>query len=502
MSKTAPQPRSVSRLELAVVFAAGAFVCLVVGLMARAAGRADAEAVAALSHALDVVRKDPRFNLALIGFARPPLPALLYLPFCAFGPALPASGLPCPILGAICLGLGAVLLNGIAADAGMRRRWRWMLCLLFMVHPVALSLGALGGPGAILLPVLLGAAGALMRWSREESFRDLLTASLLLTAAVLTRYDAIWAALTAGVYIIWRTRREGWARTEGTLIAYALPLLYCAAVWVGASWAIMGSPWHFWRAQYSGEPVRVGFDDLASTLFALSLAAFPFTLGLLWEQLSRRHRDVALNGRPAAWLVVGTGAGSLLTPVRDTVSGPWELFLVAVVLILVVGFALTAITACNWVVGRRPLVTSLMLAAFGLIVVMYQPEVGGVSLPRTFLGAPRGKVAFSTDVSAERDAGCALAGALSGARKAYILGGPGYAVSLFCGQPSRVLLRDAGDLATLPLEAGDVLAVHESVKTDAMRALLERKCLRAVPADGLDGTWRLRRVESALKPSR
>jgi hypothetical protein len=164
MPESASQPRTVSRLEQAVVFTVGALVCLCVGLMAHAAGRADAEALAALSHALDVVRKDPRFNLALIGFARPPLPALLYLPFCAFGPALPASGLPCPILGAICLGLGAALLNGIGANAGMRRRWRWLLCLLFVAHPVALSLGALGGPGAILIPVLLGAAGALMRW--------------------------------------------------------------------------------------------------------------------------------------------------------------------------------------------------------------------------------------------------------------------------------------------------------------------------------------------------
>jgi hypothetical protein len=270
---------------------------------------------------------------------------------------------------------------------------------------------------------------------------------------------------------------------------------------VGASWAIMGSPWHFWHAQYGGQRLPVPFDDLANTLFSMSFLAFPLALGLLWEQLSRRNRDAALNGRPAAWLMVGAAAGALVMPVRESVGGPWELFLVAAVLIMVVGFALTAVTACNWTAGRRPLATSLMLAIFGTVVMVWQPEVGGMSLPDTLLGAPRGKVAFSTDVTAERAAGRALAGTLSGARKAYILGGPGYAVSLFCGQPSRVFLHDAADVAALPLEAGDVLALHDSVEADALGPLLGRKCLRAMPAGDAGGAWRLRRVESALKPS-
>lgn len=188
-------------------------------------------------------------------------------------------------------------------------------------------------------------------------------------------------------------------------------------------------------------------------------------------------------------------------PVRESTGGPWELFLVAVVLILVVGFALTAVSGCNWAAGRRPLITSLMLGVYGLAVVVWQPEVAAVSLPQTLLGVPRGKVAFSADVAAERTAGRELAAVLPGAGKAYILGGPGYAVSLFCGQPSRIFLRDASELATLPLEAGDVLAVHRSVKPDALRPLLARKCLRAVPAGDAGGLWRLRRVESSLRPS-
>jgi len=187
-------------------------------------------------------------------------------------------------------------------------------------------------------------------------------------------------------------------------------------------------------------------------------------------------------------------------PVRDTAGGPWDLFLVAIVLFMVVGFALTAVTALAWAAGRRPLVTSLMLAVFGVLVVVYQPEVGGVSLRETLRGVAHGKVAFSTDVSAERRAGRVLARVLPNQGKAYVVGGPGYAVSLFCGQPARIVLGDRADISTLPLEPGDVLVVHESIRADALRPLLERKCLRAVPEGGLEGTWRLRRIESALKP--
>jgi hypothetical protein len=289
MKETSAQENGgrVSRLEGTAVFLAGAAVCLVAGLAALRSGRADLNALAALSHALDVVHKEPRLNLALIGFVDPPLPALLYLPFCGFAPALAASGLACPLLGAVLLGLCAVALNGLGAQAGLPGPIRWALVAVLVLHPVILSLAALGSPGILLAFSVLAGGRALMRWSRDEGFRDLLTCSLFLTAAVLTRYEALTLALTAVAYVGWRTLRagEGWARTEGTLIALLLPLLYCGAVWVGANWAILGDPWNFWHALSAAPTTPVAGTDWATSLLWVALLCFPPVFGVLYHEL-------------------------------------------------------------------------------------------------------------------------------------------------------------------------------------------------------------------------
>ena len=463
----------VARVEGWLVFLASAAVCLVAGLAALREGRADWDALAALSHALDVVHKEPRFNLALIGFVAPPLPALSYLPFCGLTPNVATSGLACPLLGCVMLGLSAAMLNALGAEAGLPRYLRWPLVAVFVLHPLVLSLGALGGPGSILTFTILGSAWALVRWSRDESFRDLLTCSLFLTAAVLTRYEAVWLAITAAAFVTWRTHRkgEGWSRTEGTLIAFALPLGYSAAVWIGSNWAILGDPWHFWRATIGSAPeAAISAADWGASILWVALICCPLLFGLMYHEIRGvgPAREGRRPGRAAAWLVLGTALGAGLSPTLHFALGDthWQRLLTLGVAATAIGYALLALVVGQYLShadkgARRPIAGSLLLAAVGIALVAWLQDIGGVGLPATPRAALRGNAAFADFVAPERDAATIIEKWLAPGGKVYVVGpGPGFAISLFSGHPAQFVVQEAPTIANLPLEVGDLLAVR------------------------------------------
>ncbi len=480
-----------ARAETWVVFVAAAGLCLVAGAAALRAGRADWDALAALSHALDIVRREPRFNLALIGFVAPPLLTVLYLPFAALTPGLAISGWACPVLGSVATGLTAWLLNALGARAGLPRLPRWLLVAAFVLHPLILSEGALGGRGSVLAFFVLGATWALVRWSRAEGFRDLLTCSLFLALAVLTRYEAAWLVATAMAYVTWRTHRksEGIARTEGTLIAFLLPVAYGALVWIGANWAIMGDPWYFWRATVgAGTRMDLTGPDWLSSILWVALICCPALFGLVYHEL----RGVASGplgrraGRAAAWLAMGVMIGAALTPHCHLALGAthWLRLLTLGVTATTVGYALLAIVGGQYlgVSGKgacRPVAGSVLLVGLGLALAAWLHAMGGVAIPATPTGALRGAVAFAGDVAPERAVAALIAGRLPANRKAYLVGGPGFAVSLFAGRPAQTRVLPQADLSRLPLEAGDLLILRESAEASGLTPALRAKYLAA-----------------------
>ncbi|NSW58728.1 MAG: hypothetical protein HPY44_22175 [Armatimonadetes bacterium] len=481
-----------SAAQSAVVFVLAAGACLLAGIAAWRAGRADLDALAALSHAFDVVHREARFNLGLVGFGAPPLPTLLYLPLCV-SRSLATSGLACPVLGAVMLGLTACLLNGALAGFGLRGAFRWPLIAILVLHPLTLSLGALGSPGIIFAASLTGAAFALMRWSQDEGFRDLVTCSLLLTAAALTHYAALWLVITAALYVAWRTRRDrqGWARTEGTLIAFLLPIVYCYAVWIGANWAIMGDPLNFVRAMTPPESASACpvWWPLAAVL-----AAFPPILGLIWHEL----RGVARRnppGRAGAWLVIGGMLGGLWSCLAGEGSvsrTPWQALPVLAVTSAAVGLSLLGVIAAQYTAGagsaRKSLWLSVLLALLGIPACSWLNASGhGIPVSPTYEGKP----ALSVDVSGHRAAGDALRHNVQPERKAYVIGGDGYAVSLFAGVPKQTVLMDASELPRVPIQEGDVVlqpsrnSLAPLELAAAAKALVPRE---VTPPD--TGTWR------------
>ncbi|MFW6155787.1 MAG: hypothetical protein ACOC7J_00595, partial [Armatimonadota bacterium] len=198
-----------SRLEvwlaLLLVFA----ITLGVGLRGRLVDeQVNWDGMAAVAHAHDVFSAQRNANLAMIGFVQPPLPALLQLPTVLVFPSLATSGIAANLLGALCAGGSAALLLGLAADCGLSRGWRWPLVAIFALHPFVLGPAACGAPMALLTALLLGASWALLRWRRAESLRDLIVASLLLSGALITRYEAVFIVVGAMIYLGWRTWRR------------------------------------------------------------------------------------------------------------------------------------------------------------------------------------------------------------------------------------------------------------------------------------------------------
>lgn len=484
------------------MFACAIAAGLLAGLTAWRNGLADWSALSALSHAVDVCHQEPRFNLALIGFGAPPLTTLLYLPFAGLLPSTAASGLACPLLGAVLLGGCAALLNGFGACVGLGRV-RWLIVAALVLNGPVLSLAAVGSPGIVLALTVLGAAAALMRWAREESFRDLVTCSLMVAAAALTRYDAIWIVLTATLFVVWRTCRspEGWARTEGTLIAFLLPIAYCYAVWIGANWAILGDPWYFLRAVSAG--ASEGADALSSLLLVggVALAACPVLLGLLDHEI----RGVAGRrpvGRAGAWLIVGAligaAASSFAWPVAPGEQGYRLLGLI--VPCIVIGLCLVASVAAghltrNGAGPRSSVWVPVVLAVLSI--------VGAVWARQTGHGLPAGRhplvsePAFASNVSGDRW----IAGHIAPAGRVYITGQTAFAVSLFLGAPDRTIVGEDPELIARQAETGDQIVLSEAAAVPRLTGKLgARGCALEAVVDG--SGWHVFRVAARPAPRR
>ncbi|MFW6156598.1 MAG: hypothetical protein ACOC7J_04705 [Armatimonadota bacterium] len=433
--------RSEVGLALLLVFA----LTLAVGLRGRLMDeQVNWDGLAAVAHAYDVFNAQPNANLAMIGFVQPPLPVLLQLPVVLVVPALATSGIAANLLGALCAGASAALLLALAADFGLSRGWRWPLTAVFALHPFVLGPAACGAPLALLTALLLGASWAILRWERTESLRDLIAMSLLLSGALITRYEAVFIVVGVMIYLGWRTwQREGsWDRLEGTMITFALPIAYVAGIWVIANWAIMGDPWHFARETFDLTQAA-GAEGMATLLLGLALVAFFPVLALVYHQMKGTGRHPAA-ARPVAWVVVAAMIAPVVFPSLFAglgEDGPWADLLTPLGMILAGGFAMLAVVVGDLIHGRRqhgPMAGTFLIVVGSLLVAGWLWTSDGalpVSPEQAYLG--RGPLADSAadEIEAARML-CEMV--LPEDRRHLVAGWPGFAVALFGGRTGEV----------------------------------------------------------------
>ena len=434
--------RALSRTEIGVVLLLAFAITLAVGLRGRLVeAQVNWDGLAAVAHAYDVFRAQDNANLAMIGFVQPPLPALLQLPVVLLIPALATSGIAANLLGALCAAASAALLLGLAADVGLSRAWRWPLVAIFALHPFVLGPAAVGAPMALLTTLLLGASWALLRWERTESLRDLIVMSLLLSGALITRYEAVVIVLGAMFYLAWRTWRGDrcWQKLEGTLITFALPIVYVAGIWVIANRAIMGDAWHFARETFdtlSPAAQQATAEQMATLVLGLALVAFFPVLGLVYHQMRGAGRHPAA-ARPVAWLVFAAMVAPIAFPSVFAglgEDGPWADLLTPLAMVLAGGFAMGAAVVGDLIHGRRqhgPMAGTLLIVVASLGVAGWLWTSEGalpVSASQAYLGqGPLADSAGEEMAAAER----LRAMELPEGRRHIIAGWPGFAVALF-----------------------------------------------------------------------
>ena len=368
------------RIANILAFVFPALLAYQVGLLALGRHLVDWNSLAAAAHAFDVFHKLPQANMALIGFVQPPLPALLYLPLSYVCPNWLATGYCAPVIGAVFLGLSALLL--VHLGQALRLRW-WVygaVTALFVVHPLVLSYAALGHPALILVFAYIGLAKGLLGWHRDQTVRDLVAAAIYGAVAVLVAYEAAAPVLAAALFILGCCRTRGLsgtrgrgfqprlparmpadqgaasgleapppkggpaegaptegaptegapaegapaacapARAEGTLIAFLLPAVYVAAVWLVANWVIMGTPLYFWRMTLAGTqqlPVKP-VDGWLQPVVIVGFMVQPLLLALIYNDL--RPASVSRRGTPVAWLALAALFSPLLFPTLRTTS--------------------------------------------------------------------------------------------------------------------------------------------------------------------------------------
>ncbi|MGI5819006.1 MAG: hypothetical protein ACOX9R_13010 [Armatimonadota bacterium] len=484
------------RVALLLVFA----LTLGVGLRGRLTeAQVNWDGLAAVAHAYDVFHAEPNANLAMIGFVQPPLPALLQLPVVLLIPSLATSGIAANLLGALCAAASAALLLALAADCGLSRPWRWPLVALFALHPFVLGPAACGAPMALLTTLLIGAAWALLRWGRTGSLRDLIVASLLLSGALITRYEAAFIVLGALIYLGWRTWRDhrSWDRLEGTMITFTLPIAYVAGIWIIANWAIMGDPWYFARETFDLS-LSATAEGMMTLLLGLALAAFFPVLALVYHQMRGAGRYEAA-ARPVAWLVLTAMLAPVAFPFLFAgLSGdsPWADLLTPLAMILAGGFAMLAAVAGDLIHGRRrhgPMAGTALIAVGSMAVAVWLWSAEGalpVTPSQAYLG--RGPLADSaTDELAAADRLRAMD--LPEGRRHLVAGWPGFAVALFGERTGEVTAIRTWELPEYvdELWAGSVLVLLVGEDEDGFAPALVEVGRGLHPALALHEQWRV-----------
>jgi len=402
------------------------------------------DGLAVVAHAYDVFHKQPGVHLALLGFVQPPLTGLVATLFAGLSPALFAPILLPALLGGIILGLAALLVRAVGRHVGLEG-WSLLFVVALVLDPMVLSYAAGGAPTILLILLLVGAAYSLGQWGRELRFRDLLAASLFLSGAILTRYEVVLIVPAVVVYVAVRSARHGgWTQVEGTLIAFGLPLVYLAAGWIGACGIIKGDPWLFWRDTFSGPASGslVGWIAASGWVVRLLVMCNPLLLAAAYYTL--RNTQTRAQATGPLVLIGGSVAAVLCLPtLHASLSGnPWAQLTVLTATCLAAGLVLVMIAVGHLMrptTGRCGRVGAVVLVV-AVVAANFLMSNGGLDRPGGYGEVTSARIAFAGEASDEVKAAVLLRATLSTSPRTVIAGWPGFAVALFAGDVSRIVL--------------------------------------------------------------
>ena len=266
-------------------------------------------------------------KLAAIGFLFPPLTTFVFLPLAVIKPVA-TSLVALPLLTSIFAAAGIVWLDRTLARCEMPLVFRLPLILAFGLNPMWVFYAGNGMSEAVYLAMLAFCLYGFISWYETTEPRFLIAAGFGFALLVVTRYSfIIWALLVAlliGVALV--RRRASRVEVEGSVIAFAAPVVYALALWILFNALIVGEPFGWLSDQTSTQAVNatgidvsgsLGFDEVSRRLLELNVAVFPLAFAavpaLVIAFLGQRN-DMALW--LASFIVLGIvimGAHALIS---------------------------------------------------------------------------------------------------------------------------------------------------------------------------------------------
>jgi len=244
------------------------------------------DALDRLTRALLVWHNDPP-KLAAIGFVFPPLTTAMFLPLAAIKP-LATSLVALPMASAGCAALTVVFIDRTLARCDMPMPLRAPLLLAFALNPLWVFYAGNGMSEALYSAFLAFSLYTFVSWYATTEPRYLIGSGFGIAFLIVTRYAfIIWAGLLAlliGVALV--RRRASRIEVEGSVVAFAAPVVYALALWILFNALIVGDPFG-WLHSTTNSAVNsaalnthghLAFNEVSKRLLQLNIGVFPLAL--------------------------------------------------------------------------------------------------------------------------------------------------------------------------------------------------------------------------------
>jgi hypothetical protein len=245
------------------------------------------DALDRLTRALLVWHNDPP-KLAAIGFVFPPLTTAMFLPFAVIKP-LATSLIALPLASSMCAATAIVFLDRTLARCDIPLPLRIPLLLAFGLNPMWLFYAGNGMSEALYSAFLAFSLYTFVSWYATTEPRYLIGSGFGIAFLIVTRYAfIIWAALLAvliGVALV--RRRASRIEVEGSVVAFAAPVVYALALWILFNALIVGEPFGWLSSNANDQAVNatgsleqgsLAFNEVSQRLLQLNLGIFPLAL--------------------------------------------------------------------------------------------------------------------------------------------------------------------------------------------------------------------------------
>lgn len=245
------------------------------------------DAMDRLTRALLVWHNDPP-KLAAIGFVFPPLTTAMFLPFALIKP-IATSLVALPLATSMCAATAMVFLDRTLARCDVAFPLRVPLLLAFGLNPLWVFYAGNGMSEALYCAFLAFSLYSFVSWYATTEPRYLIGSGFGIAFLIVTRYAfIIWAALLAvliGVALV--RRRASRIEVEGSVVAFAAPVVYALALWILFNALIVGEPFGWLSSNAADQAVNatgplqsgsLAFNEVSTRLLELNLGVFPLAL--------------------------------------------------------------------------------------------------------------------------------------------------------------------------------------------------------------------------------